>query len=220
MPRHDAVAAHQWTDARRRAREYQVTRLQLEIRRQLGDDLRRRSRSAPRGSRPVADWPFTSSQIRPARGMTDLGGRPDRADAAPKHRSLSRRPTACPSISLGLQIASRQVVADRVAEHVVERRGQGDVATPLPMATTSSISWCRLEVRGGYGTDAPLGTTASAGLEKKHGGSRVGSDPSRVRALRSCAPRNRCDARRTVAGLPAISTRASACAKCRRSCDD
>jgi len=51
------------------------------------------------------------------------------------------------------------------------------LAPPAPSATTSSISWCRSPVDGGYGTAPLAGTTASAGLVKKNGGSRFGSLP-------------------------------------------
>src|SRR4051794_17511497 len=128
--RDDTIAAHQWADARRRTREYQVTRLQLVIRRQLGDDFR----DAPdqlRDVRVLSGLPIHLEPDPASRGMTDLGGRLDRADGRRSIEAFRDFPGQSLRFQIRLQIASRQVVADRVAEHVVERRGQWDVATLL-----------------------------------------------------------------------------------------
>ena len=132
--------------------------------------------------------------------MTDRESGVNRRDQRRAVECLARLPGA-PLVACGeLQIATREIVANGVAVDSSGSASEAATFSPgLPIATTSSISWCKFAVRGGKGIVAPFGTIASAGLLKKNGGSRSGSCPSRARARHSCGRRNRCDGPGSVA---------------------
>lgn len=90
------------------------------------------------------------------------------------------RPTLVPRIDL--EIAPGKIVADRVAEDVPEGFAYRDVAASLA-DRDDELDFVMELLGAGRIRDRRFGTTASAGLVKKNGGSRVGSFP----ISRACA---------------------------------
>ena len=153
--RRPAVATSQRPDAGRRAGEHEVAGLQFIQRRQLADDLGTDQIISLQRSARCLGWPFRSSQIAPRAGCRRRR-RDGSRRAAPNGRTPLRRPTAGPlPLTAACQVASRQVVADRVT-NTCASAPRPDVAPALADRDHQLDLVVQFAVRGGYGTGAPF----------------------------------------------------------------